>query len=77
MKILFAILAPLSAAVLWGIFAAPKSRKRLKQPLLLVFKLVMFIGTAILLYLSGHIYVAAVLTFFALLNQSLSIITND
>jgi hypothetical protein len=77
MKILFAVLAPLVAAILWAIFAAPKSKTRLKQPLLLVFKLVMFIGTAILLYWSGHIYIAAALTFFGLLNQSLSIITND
>lgn len=77
MKITFAILAPLIAAILWGIFAAPKSKSRLKQPQLLVFKLVMFVGTAVLLYWADHIYIAALFVFFALLNQTFSIITND
>ena len=77
MKVLFAILAPLVAAILWGIFAAPRSKTRLQQPWLLVFKLVMFISTAVLIYLEGHIFIAAALLFFALLNQSVSIITND
>jgi hypothetical protein len=77
MKVLCAIAAPLIAAVLWGIFAAPKSKNRLKQPALLAFKLVMFIGTAVLLYWPGHIFIAAVFLFFALLNQSFSIIIND
>lgn len=43
----------LLASVLWGIFAAPKSKRRLPLVQRLLFELCMFLTAAFLLYQSG------------------------
>ena len=76
-KYIFAIATPAGAAVLWGIFAAPRSKTRLRQPLLLIFKLVLFMITAFLVYRLGRVNAAAIFIFFALLNQAVTAIVGE
>lgn len=76
-KYILAIATPAGAAVLWGIFAAPRSKTRLRQPLLLIFKLVLFMITAFLVYRLGRVNAAAIFIFFALLNQAVTAIVGE
>lgn len=48
-----AVLAPLAGAVIWGIFAAPKSQRRLREPGLLVFETLFFAAAALALVYAG------------------------
>lgn len=53
-KYALAITLVLLASVLWGIFAAPKSKKRLPFAARLPFQLCMFLTAAFLLYATGE-----------------------
>lgn len=53
-KYLAGIGMPVLAAVLWGIFAAPRSGNRLEQPYPFLFGLTLFGITAWLLYWAGY-----------------------
>jgi hypothetical protein len=65
----FTIGLPLIATILWAIFAAPKSKFRLVNPYRIVFKLTLFITTAFLIYLSGHLQLALLFSTIAVLNE--------
>ena len=74
LKYLLMILLPLIAAILWGIFAAPKSRLRLQQPYRMFFAMIIFGVAVFLLYRSGITTVAVVFGILVLINQLLLLI---
>lgn len=53
-RILFSIFLVAVVIVLWGIFAAPKSARRLKMPYLAIFRTSVFLISAFLLFQSGQ-----------------------
>lgn len=53
-RLLLAVAAPLAAAVLWGLFAAPKARIRVPLAGVLATKAVVFGASAAALYAMGH-----------------------
>ncbi|MFN8251900.1 MAG: YrdB family protein [Ferruginibacter sp.] len=60
----------LVASVLWGIFAAPKSKRRLPIVPRLFFQFAMFLTAAFLLYLSGETTLAIWFAVLALLSTA-------
>jgi hypothetical protein len=56
-----AIAFPVLAAVIWGMFIAPKAPRRLTDPAKLLVELVLFSAAAVGLALVGHPVLAAVL----------------
>lgn len=68
----FAIFSPAIVIVLWGIWAAPKSKRRLKNPARTVFKLGLFFAGALLAYLTGNPQWAIVFAGFVVLNAGLA-----
>jgi hypothetical protein len=73
LQIIFGILLPLLVALLWGIFAAPKSTRRLKQPSLIFFKSLLFIGATAALFSADKPALASIFITIALVNQALAI----
>lgn len=63
--------APVLAAAAWGIFAAPRSNLRLKQPVRLVFALSLFSLASIGLYSVGQTGWAIAFELLAVANQVL------
>lgn len=51
----FAVLAPLVVAGIWGLFVAPRARRRLSDPARLLIELVLFLGTAAAVAIQGHV----------------------
>lgn len=74
LKYLLMILLPLIAAVLWGFFAAPKSKRRLQQPYRMFFAMVIFGTAAFLLYETGVVMLAVIFAVLALINQLLLLV---
>jgi hypothetical protein len=74
LKYLLMILLPLIAAILWGIFAAPKSRLRLQQPYRMFFAMILFGVAVFLLYRSGIATLAVVFVILVVINQLLALI---
>ncbi|HKI89717.1 MAG TPA: YrdB family protein [Draconibacterium sp.] len=68
MKYMLAITLPVVIAVFWGIFAAPKSRKRLKNPSRTIFKLALFALAVFFCFQTGHSLLAVVLAVATLMN---------
>lgn len=66
-----AFLAPLAAAIIWGIFAAPKSQRRLREPGLLIFETLFFAAAALALVFAGDRNGGIVLFALFLLNAAL------
>lgn len=60
-QIALGIGAPLLVAIVWGIFAAPASRRRLKQPWLALLKIVLFGAGAFALFVVGQTALAVLL----------------
>jgi Protein of unknown function (DUF2568) len=60
-SVLLAIAFPLIAAVLWGMFIAPKAPRRLTDPAKLLVELVLFAAAVVGLAVVGHPVLAAVL----------------
>jgi len=60
-RVLLAIAFPLIAAVLWGMFIAPKAPRRLTDPAKLLVEIVLFAAAAVGLVVVGHPVLAAVL----------------
>jgi hypothetical protein len=56
-----AIIAPLIVALLWGRFAAPRSRHRLPRATRIPFELTVFALAVVALLISGHLLWAIVL----------------
>jgi hypothetical protein len=52
-KIGLALLGPLVAVLIWGVFVAPESRNRLPDPVRLVVEIAVFAGSSIVLALVG------------------------
>ena len=59
-RIVLAVLGPVVVTVFWGLAMAPRARRRLRDPVRLVAELVIFILSAALLALSGHVLAAAI-----------------
>jgi len=70
-KLVLAVALPLAAAVLWGVFAAPRAPVRLPAVAVLV-KVVVFGGAVLALVATGHPWAAAVLGVAAVLSSVLS-----
>lgn len=66
-----AAVAPIAGAVLWGIFAAPKSTRRLRDPALFVFEMLFFAVAALALVYAGDRNGGVALYLLFLLNASL------
>ncbi len=64
--------APLVAAVLWGLFAAPKARVRLPLPGVLAVKALVFVSAALGLYAIGRHGLAIGFGLVALVNTALA-----
>ena len=65
----FAVVLPLIAIVLWGIFAAPKSSNRLAFPVRLIFEMGLFTLASVLLYTTGNTTSAISFGLIALINE--------
>lgn len=57
-QIALGIGAPLLVAIVWGIFAAPASRRRLKQPWLTLLKILLFGAGGFALFVVGQTMLA-------------------
>ncbi len=68
MKYMLAIALPFVIAVFWGIFAAPKSKRRLKNPFRTILKLALFALAVFFSFQTGHLILAIVLAIVTLLN---------
>jgi hypothetical protein len=71
MKYVLMITLPVIAIMLWGYFAAPKSKHRLQQPSRVLFALTMFGAAIFLLNLTGKTMLAAVFAIMVIINQLL------
>ena len=72
-QIMLAIALPLIAVVIWGIWAAPKSMRRLSRPSLTIFKLTLFSVTGILLFITGFQLAAIVFAVCSFTNELLAV----
>ena len=73
-KIVLAISAPLLAAVLWGIFAAPRAVRPLPEPWHLLFALTFFTLAAMALYASEYQRLALVFALVVSVSEALAYI---
>jgi hypothetical protein len=53
-KILFGIGAPLAAAIVWGVFVAPKAPRRLEDPARFTLELFLWMAGGLALLAAGH-----------------------
>ncbi len=70
MKCLFGIGSPAAVGVLWGVFLAPKSNRRLPTVYRIVISLAFFLLSDVLLYQTGQTTYAIVLAITALAVQA-------
>lgn len=63
-----AIVVPLVAAVVWGLFCAPRAAIPLSRPAVVSLKIVMLLGTVLAFLGSGHAYAALIFAVFASLS---------
>lgn len=66
-----AIVAPLIVALLWGRFAAPRSRHRLPKATRIPFELTVFGFAAVALAISGHVLWAVIYAALVVVNTAL------
>jgi hypothetical protein len=71
-RILLAVAVPLLAAVIWGLFAAPRARVHLPLAGILTVKAIEFGGAAVALAALGHPVLAVVFAAVALVNTTLA-----
>jgi hypothetical protein len=71
-RILLAVAVPLLAAVIWGLFAAPRARVQLPLAGILTVKAIEFGGAAAALAALGHPVLAVVFAAVALVNTTLA-----
>lgn len=62
------ILLPAILILLWGIFAAPKSKRRLKNPARTIFKLIVFASAALFLIINRNLIFAAIFSCAVIMN---------
>ncbi|POM26346.1 hypothetical protein BTM25_07430 [Actinomadura rubteroloni] len=75
--VLLGIAAPLAAAVLWGLFAAPKARVRLPLAGILTVKAVVFVAAGLALHGVGHTVWGAVFVGVAVVNALVAAADRD
>jgi len=75
-KYIFAAVVPFLVIILWGIFLAPRAKNRLRQPFRALFKLVLFLICAGLLYQTGHVLAAAAFGSVAIFNEFINLCIN-
>jgi hypothetical protein len=75
--VVLAIAAPLAAAVVWGIYAAPKARRRLPLVPRLALELSVFAVAAVALAVAGAPVLALVFAAVVALNTALLVVTGD
>jgi hypothetical protein len=76
-RVLLAVAAPLAAAVVWGLFAAPRPHFRMPAAGVLVVKAVVFVVTALAVYAAGQHVVAIVVGVVAFLNAGIAAVDRD
>ncbi len=59
-NVVLGVAAPLAAAVSWGLWIAPKAKRRLRDPARLALELLLFGAAGALLAVAGHPLTAAV-----------------
>lgn len=73
-QILLGIGAPLLAAIVWGIFMAPRASRRLRGPYHLVLEMIIFGLAFIALYLAGQPALTAIFIIIYAINLGLRLI---
>jgi Protein of unknown function (DUF2568) len=76
-RVLLAVAAPLAAAVVWGLFAAPRARIRIPAAGVLVIKAVVFVVTAVAVYSAGLHPVAIAGGVIAFLNAGIAAVDRE
>lgn len=76
-RVLLAVAAPLAAAIVWGLFAAPRARFRMSAAGVLVVKAVVFGVTALAVYSAGLHPLAIVAGMIAFLNAALAAVDRE
>jgi uncharacterized protein DUF2568 len=76
-KLLFTFLFVSAAIILWSIFAAPKSGRRLAMPYLSIFRMLMFSLSAFLLVECGYKNFGMIVFIFSLVTQAMSLFTEQ
>jgi len=71
LQIVLAIGLPVVVGVIWGIWLAPRSSRRLKEPWLLIAKIVLFALATVALYVAGQTLAALILGVLFLVNTTL------
>ena len=71
-RIVLGIGTPVLAAVVWGIFAAPRSARRLRGDAYLAFKVVFFALAVLALIVSGQVNLALVFAVVFIINTALA-----
>jgi hypothetical protein len=70
LHIVLAIAAPLAAAVVWGLFVAPKARVHVGDEARLVIELAVFAAAAVAFAVSGHVWPAVAVAGIAVMNSA-------
>jgi hypothetical protein len=73
-NIVVGIAAPLAAAVVWGIWIAPKASRRLRDPLRLVVELLLFGAAGVALAAADHRLAAAIFVAAVVLSEALMLV---
>jgi len=72
MRYVLVIAVPAVIILLWGIWAAPKSKRRMKNPARTIFKLAMMALAVFFAYASGHLVWALFFATITILNVGLA-----
>ena len=59
-KVVLGVAAPLAAAVIWGLWVAPKAKRRLRDPARLALELLLFGASGVALAAADHPLAAAI-----------------
>lgn len=70
LKWILLLILPTIAAVIWGVFIAPKASHHLAQPQRLFIELILFGSAAVLLAIVGQKFTAALLAAIASINEA-------
>ncbi|UJF34032.1 YrdB family protein [Paenibacillus hexagrammi] len=77
LKIALGLGAPLAAAVLWGMFVAPKATFAVSDPLRFIIELIIFSSAFAALSFSGHIRLTLAFAIIAIVNRILMALWNQ
>ncbi|MFV0392993.1 MAG: DUF2568 domain-containing protein [Coprobacillaceae bacterium] len=71
-----AIIAPLIVMIIWGIWCAPSSSRRLQGSLRLIIEIMIYVIVTICLYNTDYIHYTLLYLMIALANASINYFTN-